>query len=558
MRLIITLRYFFYNIFKIYGKIIMLGVINMTTYIFGHRNPDTDSVCASIALSYLKNEMGEKTIPKVLGNINEETRFVLDFFDVQIPNYLNDVKIRIKNIKYNKSYVNEFTSIYDTYHKMKSDNVTAMPIVDNNKLLKGFITLRELCRFLVDGDKLLLDTTIDNIISVINGKVINKDGNAIAGNVVYFKGIKDCTLDSNTIVVMSSVKNIDKVIQKGVKLIIVVTDDALNKNNIKLASEKEVSVITTDLDILHVYALLPLSNFIKNINLNKNPAAISNEEYYTTFRNMVHKVNHTNYPVVNNKNECLGLIRLTGPNSYEKQKVIMVDHNNFDQSVEGIEEAEILEIIDHHNLGAIGTKTPINFSSKTVGATSTIIYNMYKENNVDVPKSMAGIMLGAILSDTFLLKSPTTTKTDIEAATNLSKIAEVNMNKFGLDMLKAASSVEGKSVKEMINGDFKNYVVGKFNFGISQIMTLDFLYIKDHIEEFVDNLNEMVNTNYSMVVVFVTDVVKNGSYVIYNEKAEKFIADAFGLKDIYEGIFIKDMVSRKKQMLPCIMSELEN
>ena len=273
---------------------------------------------------------------------------------------------------------------------------------------------------------------------------------------------------------------------------------------------------------------------------------------------MTHKVNHTNYPIINNKGECLGLIRLTGPNSYEKQKVILVDHNNLAQSVDGIEEADILEIIDHHNLGAIGTQVPINFRSKPVGCTCTMIYGMYLENQINIPQDIAGLMLSAILSDTLLLTSPTTTDDDKNAAKRLASIAKVDIDKYGLEMIKAASSVEGMSPRDLIKSDFKSYVVGKKNLGIGQIMTLDIDNITEKLDEYVTVLDEMAETNFNVVVIFITDIIKNGSYVIYDTKSKDLIEDAFGLKNTHEGAFIPKVVSRKKQILPNILSIMED
>ena len=200
---------------------------------------------------------------------------------------------------------------------------------------------------------------------------------------------------------------------------------------------------------------------------------------------------------------------------------------------------------------------PINFRSKPVGSTSTMIYEMYKEQKVSIPKDMAGLMLSAILSDTLLLTSPTTTEDDKFAAVKLANIAKVDIDKYGLEMLKAASSIEGKSVEELIKTDFKSYVVGDKLLGISQIMTLDIEAIEKNVDEFIAKLNEMVSLNYSMVTIFITDIIKNGSYVLYNDAAAEIIKDSFGLKNIHQCIFLPKIVSRKKQIQPNIISILE-
>ena len=217
----------------------------------------------------------------------------------------------------------------------------------------------------------------------------------------------------------------------------------------------------------------------------------------------------------------------------------------------------MIEIIDHHNLGTIGTKVPINFQSKPVGCTATIIYEKFVKNKVPIPRNIAGLMLSAIISDTLLLTSPTTTEDDKFVAIKLAKLAKVDIDKYGLEMLKAASSIEGKSIPELIKTDFKSYVVGNKVLGISQIMTMDFDTIKENINEYIKILNEMVEASYSVVAIFITDIIKNGSYVIYNDKAIDIIKDSFGLDDIYQGMFLPKIVSRKKQIQPNIISVLE-
>lgn len=537
----------------------------MTTFIFGHKSPDTDTVCSSIALSYLKNELGDKTVPKVLGNINNETKFVLKYFNVPVPSYLNDVRVRIKNIKYDKrAYINENKSIDEAFKLMQQQNITAIPLVDDNKLLTGFVTLKELAKYLINGDREEVSTTIDNIIEAIDGKVIVKCDDYIEGKILI-AGLqaktlqKEVDLSSNNILIVGDrYKVLDYAINSKVKLIILPLNINLDNKVIKKAEKNGVNIIASEYDSFQIATKISLSNYIKNININKNPVTVNNDDYYTDFKTMTHKVNHTNYPIINNKGECLGLIRLTGPNSYEKQKVILVDHNNLAQSVDGIEEADILEIIDHHNLGAIGTQVPINFRSKPVGCTCTMIYGMYLENQINIPQDIAGLMLSAILSDTLLLTSPTTTDDDKNAAKRLASIAKVDIDKYGLEMIKAASSVEGMSPRDLIKSDFKSYVVGKKNLGIGQIMTLDIDNITEKLDEYVTVLDEMAETNFNVVVIFITDIIKNGSYVIYDTKSKDLIEDAFGLKNTHEGAFIPKVVSRKKQILPNILSVMED
>ena len=536
----------------------------MQTFIFGHRNPDTDSVCASIALSYLLNETGKNTVPKVLGHLNNESKFVLNYFKVKEPDYLNDTKVRIKDIKYNKKAIaHEDDSIYDTFLYMQKEGVTAIPLVDHAKKLTGFVSLKEIAKFLISGDKESVDTSYDNIVSSLDGIALLQFDQNIKGNVMVAsfqsKTFHEEVMLTNddVLIVGDRYKILEYAIEARVKLIILTGNHVLPSKLLKKAEKNKINVILSKYNSLETANKVLLSNRIHSINMNAKPITINSKAYRTDFLDLASKVGHTNYPVVNNKNECLGVLKVTNADNYNKQKVILVDHNSLAQSAIGIEEAEITEIIDHHNLGAIGTNVPINFRSMPVGCTCTIIYNLFVEQKVAIPKDMAGLMLSAILSDTLIFKSPTTTEDDIFAATKLAKIAKVDIDLYGYQMFKAASSVKGMSVNDLINQDFKTYSVGNNILGISQVMTMDFNEIEEQIDDYINKLDELSTGNYLCCVLFITDVYRNGSYVIYNRNAEDIIEDAFDLREIHEGIYISDLVSRKQQMLPALLEVLQ-
>lgn len=535
----------------------------MQTFIFGHRNPDTDSVCASIALSYLMNEEGKNTIPKVLGHISAETKFVLDYFGTKCPDYLNDTKVQIKDIKYNKkAIIHENDSILSTFNYMQKSNLTAVPLVDDKKVLSGFVTLKEIAKFLISGDNERVNTSYQNILDSLEGDICLDFDEKIKGKVMVasyqsktFQ--EEISLSKDDILICGDrYKVLEYAIESGVKLIVLTGGHELPKKLLKKAEKNRVNVIISKYSSFDAATKIILSNSIISINLNNRPLTINNKDYRTDFISLANKTGHTNYPVVNNKNECLGLLKVTSVDNYTKQKVILVDHNGFSQSAIGIEEAEITEIIDHHNLSSIGTNVPINFRSMPVGCTCTIIYNMYVQAKVAIPRHIAGLMLSAILSDTLVFKSPTTTEEDIFAASKLAKLAKVNIDDYGYQMFKAASSIKGISVNDLINQDFKSYNVGNHQIGISQVMTMDFNEIEEHISDYIEKLNE-ISSSYLCVVLFITDVYKNGSYVIYNSNADDIVRDAFDLNEIHEGIYIDNLVSRKKQMLPALLEVIE-
>ncbi len=535
-----------------------------STYVFGHRNPDTDSVCAAITLSYLKNKRGENTFPRVLGHINKETKFVLNYFGIKEPEYLNNVKVQLRNVHYNKGVMlDEYASLKEVTHYMQEHHATAIPIVDERKHIKSLITLKEIAMLFVETSKEHLYTSYDNIVNALNGKEILKfhdefDGTVIAGSYQSQTFIETTKLQSSDILIVGNrYKVIEHALEEKIALIVLTNNFTLDETLLSLAKQNHVSVISSNFDTYNTCNQITLSNYVKTILLNLSPSVVHELDYLTDFIQESSKKGFTNYPVLNKKNECLGLIRVTDAANYDKKHVILVDHNNLEQSVPGIDEASIVEIIDHHNLGAIGTNIPINFRSMPVGCTCTIIYHLYEENHIPIPKDMAGLMMSAILSDTLILKSPTTTDLDKQAVENLAKICNENVEEFGYKMLKAGSSVEGMEVEDIIYQDFKSYKVGASSLGISQIVTMDFERMKDHIDEFVDKLNNIARGTYDTVTLFITDVVKNGSYVLYNDASKSILEDSFDLTEIEEGTFLPKLVSRKKQILPKIMEVLE-
>ena len=242
----------------------------------------------------------------------------------------------------------------------------------------------------------------------------------------------------------------------------------------------------------------------------------------------------------------------------KKKKVILVDHNSYTQSIEGIEEANILEIVDHHNIGSIGTNSPINFRNMPVGSSNTIIYQMYKENNIKIPKQIAGIMASGIISDTLILKSPTTTELDKKALMELSKLAKINYNKYGIDLLKAGASIKGKTKEELLYQDFKIYPIGNKKIGIGQISTTDpSIFLKDK-EEYETLLTSIAKNNeYASLTFFVNDILNDGSYIFFNTDSKYVLSNAFNLKKLEQGTFLKKIVSRKLQIVPVIMEQYE-
>ncbi len=535
------------------------------TYIFGHKNPDTDSICASISLSYLKNKLGFNTVASTLGNLNPETKYALNYFNVKEPYHLNDVKLQLKDVAYHKGcFIDKNVPIKDAFDYMNKYSLTGIPVVENKNKYYGYVSLKEVAREIITGDFHKINTSYGNLISVLKGTPVLKFDKEISGNVLaatYAKAtfIERVTLDNSYILIIGDRAAIlDYAIESKVKLIIVIAGIELPQEIIQRAKKNKVNIISTPLSSYEVGKLISFSNYIKDIMRKEESVTFNELDYLSDFIEQSKKLKHTNYPILNSKNECKGLLTLTDTNDVDKKQVILVDHNNSSQSVDGLEEAEILEVIDHHNIGDINTKKPINFRNAGVGSVNTIIYDLYKENNIKIPKEIAGLMASAIISDTLLLTSPTTTIRDTDALINLSKIAKIKYKKFGIELLKQGMTIKGLTNEDILHKDFKTYKVNDKIIGIGQILTADFESMNKKINSLVNYLDEVShNENIRVVTLFVTDIFENVSYCLYNRDAENIIKNSFDLKEIYEGVPLKDIVSRKIQIAPYIMDAIE-
>lgn len=533
--------------------------------IFGHRKPDTDSVCGAISLSYLKNQVGVASEPRILSEINLETAFALKKFGISVPKYLNDVKLQIKDIKYKKKYyVEENTSIYDTYKFIYDKKITGIPLINNNKKFIGYVSLKEIANELIISDSNSLDTTFDNIANTLNASSVLKFDDDIKGNTLavalpYRMFISNISLDENSIVIVGNREHIiDHALKNKIKLLIIINNRELTDAEFKLAQENKVNIIITPYDTFKTARMITLANPIKSIKRASSTVCFNTQDYLSDFLDVSSKVKHTNYPILNSNGTCDGMLRVIDTNELSKKKVILVDHNDPGQSVEGLEEAEILEIVDHHNIGSISTHNPINFRNMSVGSVNTIIYTLYMEYGVKIPKDIAGIMLSGIISDTLLFASPTTTDLDKKAAAVLAKIAGVNMDEYGMELLASGVSIKGLTIDEVIYKDFKNYTAGEYKAGIGQVFTTTFNDYVNDIDKYVKRLNEIAdNNNYKVVCLFVTDFINNNSYALFNSEAAGILSEAYNIDNIKEGELLKGFVSRKKQIVPNVLDILE-
>jgi len=501
-------------------------------YVFGHQHPDTDSVTSAISVAYLKRRLGVNAEARILGDINKETNFVLNYFKVKEPKYLDSVRLQIKDVDYYKGYhVNENSTIIDTYKYFNELGITGAPVVDKNKKIKGVITSKDIVGRIIDSNN-YLETSYDNLVKCLDGKTIFRFDDKISGKVI---------VNDNNI----EIKN-----DKNVNTIIVVNKE-INEKELEKLKEDKINVVKTNFELFETLRKVMNSEYIKNLmNDDKFYKFNQNDNFYE-FLKEARKLGHNNYPVVGRHNECLGLIRVTDKNIKHNKKVILVDHNESSQSVDGLNEANIIEVVDHHKIGDLSTSDPINFRNMAVGSTNTIVYQMFRERLIDIPYEIAGMMISGILSDTLCLTSSTTTDLDRITVELLARQMKLDYKSYYREMIKAGTSIEGLTKMEVLTQDYKNFQLEDKKYAVSQIITLDIDSIMKDKDEYISIMEERCkNQDLEFILFIITDVLNNGSYLLYTSSCGEMLAESFNLDDVYEGVFIKGLTSRKKQVIP--------
>lgn len=534
-------------------------------YVFGHQRPDTDAVTSAIVLSYLKNKLGMDTEPRVLGDLNNETAFVLDYFKLETPKYLNDVHLQIKDVDYLKDcYLHENDSIFKGYNYMNETKIGTLPVVDDKGMFKGVVSMKDVAGNLISGRLESLNTSYDNLLEALNGKEVLRFDKEIKGNIVAasyrsttFK--EKVNIDKETVLIVGDRHSIiEYAVENSASIIILTNGTEMKKEHLEIAKKNHVDVISTEYDGLTTANLVVLSNYLKDRMKTDDVATVCEDDSLTQTLEIAKKLKYSNYPVLDHNGKCLGVFKLSAAENVHPKRVMLVDHNELEQSVSGLEEAEIVEIVDHHKIGNVGTRMPINFRNMPLGCTETVLYLMYKENNIEIPKTIAGLMMAGIISDTLLLTSPTTTDTDRKVLEEVANIAGIDYKEFAMNMFKAGSSIEGMSITDVIHGDFKNFAMGGQRVGIGQVSSMNPAEVMEKKDEFIETLTTLAkDEDYAAICLFVTDIMKNGSYLLYNEQSKELFSSSFGVKDIPQGYFFEGLVSRKKQMVPKIMNYME-
>ena len=533
--------------------------------VVGHKNPDTDSICAAIAYANLKSHTDDtmEYIPMRAGSISAETAFVLDYFKADTPALLKDVGTQIKDIHIRRTEgVSSNLSMKKAWEMMKILNVVTLPVVNKKDKLEGLIVTGDIAKSYMDVyDNSILAkarTQYRNIVETLDGKIVagNEHGYFVKGKVIVGAGTPD-TIKGNVaeddLVIISDREESQLIcIEANCSCIIVTSGFDISKDVINVANAKDVVVISTPYDTFTTSRLINQSMPIKSFMTRENLIHFDLDDYVDDVRDTVSKIRHRDFPILDENQNYVGMFSRRNLMNARKKQVILVDHNETSQAVANIDEAEILEIIDHHRIGSLETIGPVYFRNQPLGCTGTIIYQMYMEKGVEVTPQMAGLMCAAILSDTLVFRSPTCTQVDKSTALILAEIAQIDVEEFAKKMFEAGSNFANKTEEEILNQDFKIFHSGDYTFGVSQISALSRTELDKVQARVVPLLDKMqVEKQLDMLFVMLTDILNESTYLIYSgAEAASIAASAYNLPQSRDGIMLKGVVSRKKQLIP--------
>lgn len=537
---------------------------NSYSMIFGHKMPDTDSVCSAIALAELKNRTGEPARPYVLGRITRETEFALKYFDVECPPRLDNVKVQVKDLDYEKCpSVSGRESVRFAYDFMNANKLRTLPITDDEGRLAGIVTMKDIAMSLINSGERHLATSYANIIEALDGREVMRLDDTIDGEITVAAFDTDTlkanqAIDSHSIVIVGDRYDvIDYAIELKVRLVVLTGGLSMPDYLLEKAALCRVNIIGTDYKTYYTAKNIGLSKYVDSIMVSDGLKSFTDVDYLDYCREVVEISRHSKFPVVGRDKIYLGVLSRNDLINPRRKKVVLVDHNEYSQSADGIEEADIVEVIDHHKIGSITTSLPISFCNIPLGSTNTIIYNMYRERQLSISPSMAGLMLSGIISDTMFMKSPTTTSSDKAAIIELSEIAGVDAQSYAMDMFKAGTTLKGRTTEDILTQDFKKFVLEFKNIGISQVFTLNIDEIDINRDEYVRLIElKTKQDGYFMIIMAVTDIIQEGSYIYYTPGREGVLRSAFKKDEVYQGMYMDMYVSRKKQIVPDVARAL--
>ena len=539
-------------------------------YVIGHKNPDTDSICSAIAYANLKNQItGERYIAKRAGEVNGETAYVLDKFQTEVPALLDNVHLQVKDMDIRQiEGVSGHMSIKDAWARMKDENIKTLPVTRGEKL-EGLITIGDIATSYMEVyDNNILATArtqYRNIVKTLDGMLItgNEHGYFLNGKVVIAASSPDMMenfIEKDDLVILGNRYESQLcAIEMDASCLVICQGANISKTIKKMAEERDIVIIQTPHDTFTAARLINQSIPVKFFMSRDNLETFHLKDDVEQVKEVMSKTKYRDFPILDNKGKFYGFLSRRRLMTSRKKQVILVDHNEKSQAVNGIEEAEVQEIIDHHRLGGLETIGPVYFRNQPVGCTATIIYQMYQESGVEVDPQIAGLLCSAIISDTLLFRSPTCTMVDQAAAEALARIAGINMEEHAKEMFNAGSNLRGKSVEEICFQDFKVFNVKDTRFGVGQITSMNQDELDEVKERLIPYLEEARKTQgLHMLYLMMTNILEESTELLCcGENAKEQVLEAYELSGDTEKILLKGVVSRKKQMIPVLVTYLQ-
>ena len=537
--------------------------------VIGHRNPDTDSICSAIAYAELKNKTSDLVCePRRAGKMNQETEFVLKKFGVKPPRMCTDVNPKIRDVDYREMPgIPGSTSLRKAWEIMRDKQIDTLPVTSPDNELEGVITVKDIATANMDvfdtGILAKSQTTYRNILETLSGTMVvgREDDVCTTGHIRIGTATPEMlenTVEKGDIVILTNRYESQLcAIEKEASLLIICNGSKVGHTIQRIAEEMGVAIMSAPVDTYAAGKLIsqcaPISYYMTRSDIMKftlvTPVA--------DVTRVMAKVRHRYFPILDEDGKYCGMVSRRNIINLQKRRIILVDHNEATQAVEGFDQAEILEIIDHHRIGSLETSGPVYFRNQPVGCTATIITQMYDENDVEIPPQTAGLLLAAILSDTLAFRSPTCTPVDVNAANRLAGIAGVDIDEFANEMFEAGEKLDGKTAEEVFLQDFKVFMCGDIRFGVAQgsYMTRKNLLAAEALLQ--PYLEEARNKqNVEDIYMLLTDVPKEESVVISDGRyASEVLSDGFETQPAEDGSFtLPGVVSRKKQFIPALMT----
>ncbi len=539
-------------------------------YVIGHKNPDTDSICSAIALAYLKNQTEEgEYSAKRAGQINEETEFVLDYFKKNPPGYLPDVGTQAKDMEIRKvPGMPKEMSVRKAWEYMRDNQEMTLALTDDDNNLEGVISMSDISNSLMEHNPKALSeakTPYRLIEETLDGEIIvgDKDACFEKGKVFIGAGNADVVgkyIEPNDLVILGNrAEDHLNAIELGAGCIVIAINAEISPAIKSYAKEKGCVIIRTPHDSYAIAQLIEQSIPASAIMVCENIITFHRDDFTDKIKSTMAKTRIRNFPVLDKHDKYVGISSRTNLLNVAKKKVILVDHNEQSQAVDNIDQAEIIEIVDHHRIGSLETHNPIIFRNQPVGCTATIIYQMFGERGEEIPEDIAGLLCAAIISDTLMFRSPTCTMADQNAAKNLARIAKIDIEEFAKEMFKAGSNLSNKTAEEIFYQDFKKFIAQDVAFGVGQISSMDAEELQTLKQRLEPHLKyECGKHGVQMVFFMLTNIMEeNTELICYGEDSAEVVKEAFGVDLTKGACVLQGIVSRKKQLIPAMMGALQ-